>query len=270
MNYYQHHIGDFIRDTSRLSDAQCMAYLRLIWMYYETEQSLDCDIDALAFKVGANASDVQQIVKHFFFEHEGRLHHSRCDKEILAFKGKSDKAKKSANARWENAKAMRTHSERSADEPLSDANHKPVTNNQSSLREEGPRARSPRSQAVRCPVDVSPEVWSSFLMVRKTKRAAVTDLAILGIRKEATQAGISLEEALTICCVRGWAGFNSTWDWQTDRPQAKPQAESFRERDARLAREAFDEMAGRTPSQGSIIDITPTTLEITHASDQGH
>lgn len=82
MNYYQHHIGDFIRDTARLSDAQCMAYLRMIWMYYDTEQPLESDIDALAFRIGANASDVHQIIRHFFFEHEGKLHHSRCDKEI--------------------------------------------------------------------------------------------------------------------------------------------------------------------------------------------
>lgn len=115
MNYYQHHIGDFIRDTARLSDSQCMAYLRLIWMYYETESPLDCDIDALAFKLGANASDVHQILKHFFFLHDGMWHNSRCDKEILSFVSRSEKAKKSANARWSNANAMRTHSERNSD-----------------------------------------------------------------------------------------------------------------------------------------------------------
>ena len=130
MNYYKHHIGDFIRDTSRLTDSQCMAYLRMLWMYYETEEPFDCDIDALAFKIGANASEVHQILKHFFFEHDGKWHHSRCDKEILAFRGKSDKAKNSANARWNNANAMRTHSECNANECLIDANQEPLTTNQ--------------------------------------------------------------------------------------------------------------------------------------------
>jgi uncharacterized protein YdaU (DUF1376 family) len=130
MNYYQHHIGDFIRDTARLSDSQCMAYLRLMWMYYETESPFENDIDAIAFKIGANASDVSQILKHFFFLHDGKWHQARCDKEILGFREKSDKAKKSANARWENANAMRSDSERNADEPLSDANQEPVTSNQ--------------------------------------------------------------------------------------------------------------------------------------------
>ena len=112
MNYYAHHIGDFIRDTSRLTDQQTIAYLRMLWMYYETETPFENDADAIAFKIGANASEVHQILKHFFFEHDGMWHNSRCDKEILAFRGKSEKAKKSADARWKNANAMRTQCER--------------------------------------------------------------------------------------------------------------------------------------------------------------
>lgn len=108
-----------------------MAYLRLIWIYYETESPIENDVDAVAFKIGANASDLHQILKHFFFLHDdGLWHQARCDKEILAFRDKSDKAKKSANARWENANAMRTHSDRNAGEPLLDANQEPRTNNQ--------------------------------------------------------------------------------------------------------------------------------------------
>lgn len=154
MNYYQHHIGDFIRDTARLTDSQCMAYLRMIWAYYETEAPLADDVDAIAFRIGANASDVQQILRHFFFLHEGMWHHSRCDKEVLAFREKSDKAKKSADARWKNANAMRTHTDRNANEPVFDANQEPITNNQekevnpTSLRD-GPLSREKKkSKAV--------------------------------------------------------------------------------------------------------------------------
>jgi uncharacterized protein YdaU (DUF1376 family) len=43
MHYYQHHIGDFIKATSRLTDGQAMAYLRLLWMYYDTEKPLKPD-----------------------------------------------------------------------------------------------------------------------------------------------------------------------------------------------------------------------------------
>lgn len=135
MNYYQHHIGDFIRDTARLSDSQCMAYMRMLWIYYENESPLEDDADAIAFKIGANAGDVTQILKHFFFLHDdGLWHQARCDKEILAFREKSVKAKKSADARWNNANAMRTHNDRNANEPLSDANQEPITNNQKPIK----------------------------------------------------------------------------------------------------------------------------------------
>lgn len=145
MHYYQHHIGDFIKDTARLNDAQCMAYLRLIWLYYDTESPLNNDIDALAFEIGASASDVGQILKRFFFLHEdGLWHHPRCNKEILAFREKSDKAKKSADARWNNANAMRTHSERNANEPVSDANQYPIPSTQEPLPKKQPSARGTR------------------------------------------------------------------------------------------------------------------------------
>jgi len=59
MHYYQHHIGDFIKATARLSDEQSMAYLRLIWMYYDRERPLPDDIEALAFQLGSDRKDRQ-------------------------------------------------------------------------------------------------------------------------------------------------------------------------------------------------------------------
>lgn len=215
MHYYQHHIGDFIRDTARLSDSQCMAYLRMIWHYYETEQPIENDVDAIAFRFGANASDVHQILKHYFFLHEGRWHNSRCDKEILAFRSKSEKAKESANARWENAKAMRTHSERNADEPISDANHKPITNN-----------HKPKDKSISAFAPPIPdELLKDWLEVRKAKRAGkLTKTAWTGLANQAAKAGISPEQAVRICCERGWQSFNASWNWKGVDEPPKPAA----------------------------------------------
>ena len=85
MNYYQHHIGDFIRDTSRLTDSQCMAYLRLIWMYYDNEQPLPNNPRILAFKVGATVDDVSLILEAFFVLDDAVWRHSRCDAEIADY-----------------------------------------------------------------------------------------------------------------------------------------------------------------------------------------
>lgn len=136
MYYYQHHIGDFLRDTSRLSDSQCMAYLRLLWIYYDTERPLENDPDRLAFQVGANPADVRQILQHFFFLEDGVFHHARCDSEIAQYHAKSDKARESANKRW-HGKTMRTHNKRNAKALKNDANQEPITNNHSNNYIEG-------------------------------------------------------------------------------------------------------------------------------------
>lgn len=137
MYYYPHHIGDFIADTSRLTDSQCMAYLRLIWHYYDTEKPLENDPESLAFKIGANASDVNLILKHYFIIDGDVWRKTRCDNVIAEYHGKADKARKSAEARWKNADAKRTNSERNANAYENnanaskiDANQEPITNNQ--------------------------------------------------------------------------------------------------------------------------------------------
>ena len=219
MNYYQHHIGDFIRDTSRLSDAQSMAYLRLIWMYYETEWPLENDIDAIAFKIGANASDVHQILKHFFFLHDdGLWHQARCDKEILAYRTKSAKAKKGASARWDNANAMRTHSECNADETVSDANQEPITNIKPKEKDIAPAKAVAVLVPKQTPLDLlmavsgmTEQVAKDHLAVRKAKKSPLTETALALIAKEAGKAGITTAQAVAISTARGWVSFKADW-----------------------------------------------------------
>lgn len=183
MNYYSHHIGDFIRDTARIPDAQCMAYLRLIWMYYETESPIQNDIDAVAFKIGANVADLKLILAHFFFLHDDNCwHQSRCDREILEYRAKSKKCKDSANARWKNANAMRTHNERNADEPKIDANQEPRTNNhkeEDPLTPKGGVAKATRaSDIAQIPASLDSEsfraAWEDFKKHRIEKRCKMT------------------------------------------------------------------------------------------------
>jgi uncharacterized protein YdaU (DUF1376 family) len=208
MHYYQHHIGDFVRDTARLTDSQCMAYLRLIWMYYDTEKPLPDDPEGLAFQVGASDQDVRLILKHYF-EIDGGLHrHKRCDKELSVFKEKSEKAAKSANARWNNANAMRTHTERIANERVLDANQEPRTKNQIK-----------KATAVAAPDGVSSEVWESFVQHRKAKKAPITPLVMGFLEEQAKLAGWTLENALKETCVRGWQSFKAEWVAKKHEPQ---------------------------------------------------
>lgn len=131
MHYYPHHIGDFIRDTARLSDSQCMAYLRLIWIYYQQESPLPDEPEKLAFQIGSDAGTVRLILEHFFhIDADGMHSHSRCNAVIEEYRAKEENARKAANARWNNANAKRKQCERNADASKNDANQEPITNNQ--------------------------------------------------------------------------------------------------------------------------------------------
>lgn len=72
------------------------------------------------------------------------------------------------------------------------------------------KTKRTRSRAVR-PDSVSERVWQDFQAIRAAKRSPLTDTALNGIRREAEKAGLSLADALALCCERGWQGFNAGW-----------------------------------------------------------
>jgi len=257
MFYYQHHIGDFIKDTANLDDHQLATYLRMMWIYYTDETPFDDDPESIAFAVRSDEKTVRLLLKHFFDKSVDKWHHNRCDREIDGYKQKSEKARGSANARWSNAKAMRTHNERTANEPVLDANQEP--NNQ---RTKEPIIKYKTATNVASPDGVSQEVWLEFVAHRKKKNARVSKLVVTGIQKEADKAGWTLEAALAETVVRGWQSFKA--DWVADKPSSQAQALTFAERDQLAKQKRWEEMTGRkwpTESQ-SFIDVDTSVLEL--------
>ncbi|NCU02315.1 hypothetical protein GXC69_12520, partial [Candidatus Macondimonas diazotrophica] len=61
------------------------------------------------------------------------------------------------------------------------------------------------------PDDVSEQTWADFLELRKSKRAPLTATALAGIAREADKAGMSLQDAIALCCERGWQSINARW-----------------------------------------------------------
>jgi uncharacterized protein YdaU (DUF1376 family) len=202
---YPHHIGDFVKDTARLTDGQAMTYLRLLWHYYDTEMPLPKDINKLCFMLGASPEDAQLILEHFFDEHPDCWRHKRCDAEIAAYRNRQDHGRKAAKSRWNNAPSMPTASPEHPPSMKKDANRKPITDNRIDIK---PKERQ---GALQCPPGVSVQVWSDFMAVRKAKRSPVTETALRGIEREATNAGWTLEQALAECAARGWVGFKAEW-----------------------------------------------------------
>ena len=60
------------------------------------------------------------------------------------------------------------------------------------------------------------QLAEDFLKLRKAKSAPITETALKGFQREATKAGISLSDAITIVIERNWRGFNASWNWRDD------------------------------------------------------
>jgi uncharacterized protein YdaU (DUF1376 family) len=213
VNYVEHHFGDYAKDTRHLSVTAHGAYRLLMDIYYIKEKKLPASIDEccrlLSTKTAVERQAVKSVLSEFFdLTEEGWLH-KRCEIEIERYRDKQNKAKRSANARWNftsthterNADAMRTHTEGNA------PNHQsPITSNQTPDTREKKKTTSPTA-----PPDVDPKVWADWTQLRKNKRAPVTNTALDGLRREAQKAGLSLEAALRLACERGWMGFKAEW-----------------------------------------------------------
>ena len=116
MNYYPHHIGDYITATAHLSMIEDGAYRRLLDLYYSTEKPLPVDRKALYRLARARATEEQEainiVLEEFFEQDEDGWIHSRCDEEIAKAKEKGTEAE----ARKENERErQKRHRQRRAE-----------------------------------------------------------------------------------------------------------------------------------------------------------
>jgi len=138
LNYYERHIGDYLKNTVHLSLLEHGIYTRLMDVYYTREGGIP--VDQVERLIGVRSKDeraaLANVLDEFFAVEDGALRQARCDREIERFKDKQRKAKASADARWSqterNANAMRTHSEGNAPRARPQT---PVTSNQTPEKE---------------------------------------------------------------------------------------------------------------------------------------
>jgi uncharacterized protein YdaU (DUF1376 family) len=94
MNYYSHHIGDYLIDTAHLSILEDGVYRRLMDRYYTTEAPLTDDEAALFRVIRARSEDekeaVRSVLSEFFKLTEAGWTHKRCDLEIAAYQVKQE------------------------------------------------------------------------------------------------------------------------------------------------------------------------------------
>ena len=146
MHYYTFHPKDYMSKTNFLDLMEDLAYRRMLDYQYLHESPLPADIDEIAILISMRThSDSIAVVLRYFFEltDDGYIN-DRAEQEIAKYQEKSEKARKSAIARWKkktpkankdkgssdvDANALRTDSEGNANhEPLT-TNHQPLTIN---------------------------------------------------------------------------------------------------------------------------------------------
>jgi uncharacterized protein YdaU (DUF1376 family) len=94
VNFYKRYIGDYLRDTLRLSMIQDGAYGRLIDVYYAEEKPLPLKKEEL-YQIAralnkADREAVDAVIARFFRETPEGYRHKRIDEEIVKSKVKAE------------------------------------------------------------------------------------------------------------------------------------------------------------------------------------
>lgn len=98
LNFYPHHIGDYLTATVHLSWLEDAAYRRLLDVYYSRESAIPADIAQAARLVRATSKEerkaVETVLREFFTETLEGWKHKRCDAEIEKAKEAAERARK--------------------------------------------------------------------------------------------------------------------------------------------------------------------------------
>jgi len=218
MHYYQHHIGDFIKDTSFLTNEEVGIYMKLIWLYYDTEEALPNDIFTLSMKTNARESEdvVEGLLNMYFKLVDDQWHHTRCNQIIFEYQKQIETASRAGKA---SAEKRKLNGSSTPVQPTN--NHKPITNNHKPIKYTPP---------------IPAELLAEWLAVRKKK--PVTERVFNAIEKQARLLGWSAEQAIIKCCEQGWIGFDASW---VDKPKSK----SYQDERASVSNAAFGNLLNK-------------------------
>jgi uncharacterized protein YdaU (DUF1376 family) len=237
MHYYKRNIGDYAKKCGRLSMLQHGAYTLLLDTCYDRESfpTLDEAIEWTWASTEAEIEAVKFVLSRFFtLGNDGRYVQDRLLAELLDYHAKADTNKRIAIDREAKRRQKSTNRAPVVHEPP--PNQEPLTNNQEPItkdKEEKTKERARlKAASYAKPSSVSDEVWEGFSALRKARRSPITQASMRLIERDAEKAGISLQDALELCCARGWQGFRADWYEQSKQNQQnarnKRTAENFK------------------------------------------
>lgn len=85
MIWYKFHLGDYITHTTHLSDAEDLAYRRLLDLYYMSEEPIPLNTELVARKIRLDLDITESVLGEFFDKTENGYFNYRCDAEIAKY-----------------------------------------------------------------------------------------------------------------------------------------------------------------------------------------
>jgi uncharacterized protein YdaU (DUF1376 family) len=85
MIWYKFHLGDYITHTLHLSDAEDLAYRRLLDLYYMSEKPIPLDTESVSRRIRLDLDITESVLSEFFEKTEIGYVNARCDAEIAKY-----------------------------------------------------------------------------------------------------------------------------------------------------------------------------------------
>lgn len=127
MIWYKFHLGDYITHTTHLSDAEDLAYRRLLDLYYMSETEIPLNTELVARKIRLDLDITESVLGEFFEKTETGYFNHRCDAEIAKYQAQV------ANNRQLGKRGGRPKKTESVTEPEPKVNPKKIQNKNISI-----------------------------------------------------------------------------------------------------------------------------------------
>ena len=85
MIWYKFHLGDYITHTTHLSDAEDLAYRRLLDLYYMSEKLIPLNIESVSRKIRIDLDITESVLGEFFERTENGYFNHRCHVEVTKY-----------------------------------------------------------------------------------------------------------------------------------------------------------------------------------------
>jgi len=141
--WYKFHLGDYITHTTHLSDAEDLAYRRLLDLYYMSEKPIPLNTESVSRKIRLDLDITESVLGEFFEKTENGYFNYRCDAEIARY-----------NKQVENNRSL---GKRGARPKKTES--KPIQNRKLTLTEEDKDINTISSQATKSRFDEFWAVW---------------------------------------------------------------------------------------------------------------